>query len=285
MIEDETQYGAVKNSNTTCALLAALHPIFEGLDDGKHFARILLVDFSKAFDHIDHETVLQKLTANGVDEFLVRWFRGFLTERKQRVVIEQLQSEWRQINGGVPQGTLSGPQLFVNMVSDLKTLLPTIKYVDDTTIVEVVTHNSPSLLQTALNTIVSWSRTNKLYLNAAKTKELRIDFRRAPPPLDPLTIDGTDIEVVSSAKLLGVTISCDLKWELHISNIHAKASSPPPTETGWIIPKTITSSIPDINMPSHRICMSSVVIKHYSEGLKFVRIHSEKSWENNCTKQ
>jgi hypothetical protein len=225
MSKDEMQYGAVKNSNTTCALLAVLHPIFVGLDDGKHYARVLLIDFSKAFDHIDHETFLQKLSSNGVDEFLVRWFRGFLTDRKQHVVIEGHNSEWRQINGGVPQGTLSGPQLFINMVSDLKTLLPTIKYVDDTTIVEIVHQNSPSMLQTALNAILSWSNTNQLYLNAAKTKELCIDLRRKPPPLDPLVINGTEVEVVSSAKLLGVTISSDLKWELHVSNVYAKASS------------------------------------------------------------
>lgn len=225
MSTDETQYGGIKNSNTTCALLAALHPIFKGLDDGKHYARILLVDFSKAFDHIDHETVLQKLHLNGVDDFITRWFRGFLTKRTQRVVIGNQSSKWCKVNGGVPQGTLSGPQLFINMVSDLKTSLPTIKYVDDTTVIEVVHQDESSNLQTALDTITTWSKTNKLYLNAAKTKEIRIDFRRTPSLLNPLVIDGSNVEIVPSAKLLGITISKDLKWDAHINKIHGKAAS------------------------------------------------------------
>ena len=67
---DPDQYGGVPNSSTTHALLDILHPIYEALDNGKKAARLLLVDFAKAYDHIDHNILLDKLKANGIPDQL-----------------------------------------------------------------------------------------------------------------------------------------------------------------------------------------------------------------------
>ena len=178
MKPDPSQFGAVRGSSTDFALIRALQPVYDGTDNSDYYARILLIDFSKAFDHIEHTTVLSKLSQNGVDNIVVRWFRCFLTQRMQRVVVGNSSSSWKSMSGGVPQGTLSGPELFVQMVSDMNPKLPTIKYVDDTTIVEVLHRNQPSQMQETLNWLSQWCDKNFMSINASKTMEIRIDFGR-----------------------------------------------------------------------------------------------------------
>ena len=221
---DVSQFGGIKGSNTTFALIKTLQPVFDGTDNNKYYARILLVDFSKAFDHIDHETVLKKLHNNGVDNILIQWFRGFLTDRKQRVVVGEHSSEWKSVSGGVPQGTLSGPELFVNMVSDMNPELPTIKYVDDTTIIEVLQRDQPSQMQSTIDWLVQWCDHNFMSINAAKTVEIRVDFGKEKVQVPQLHVGDNTIKVAPSAKLLGVIISHDLKWDKHADHIYMKAS-------------------------------------------------------------
>ena len=154
---DHTQYGCIKQASTTHALLRILHPIYEATDDSSMFARLLLVDFSKAFDHIHHDTLLSKLQMNGAPAVLLTWFRASLTQRQQRVKIGEICSEWHHTNGGVPQGTLCGPQMFVHMVSDLHTDIPDTKFMDDTTLVEIKEKTEGSNMQTAADDINDWS--------------------------------------------------------------------------------------------------------------------------------
>jgi hypothetical protein len=162
---------------------------------------------------------------NGVPPVLTSWLRGFLTQQHQRIKVGNEVSSWSVVNGGVPQGTLSGPELFRRMVSDLTTGVRTIKYVDDTTLVEVVKKGEPSHLQDSLNDVLAWCDKNKLYINPSKTKELLIHFFKVDPDVPPLVIGDSCIERVRSAKLLGVHISNDLKWEDHVLAITKKASS------------------------------------------------------------
>ena len=79
---DTTQFGAMHGSSTTHALLQILHPIFKAVDDSRNYARLLLIDFSKAFDHIHHGILLDKLKKNGVHPVITKWYSSFLPERK-----------------------------------------------------------------------------------------------------------------------------------------------------------------------------------------------------------
>ena len=88
--------------------------------------RILLVDYSKVFDRVDHSLLLQKISNSRVHDCVTRWF----AEAKNQ--IENAVSEWSSINPGGPQGTLFGSVGFV--INDLRTCLPTYKYVDDSTV-------------------------------------------------------------------------------------------------------------------------------------------------------
>ena len=111
------------------------------------------------------------------------------------------------------------------MINDLRVQnVPTWKYVDDTTIAEVVPRGARSEAQSAVSTVVHWSEQNLMQLNSNKCKELIIDFKKKQHVFDPTVVNGNDLQVVGSAKILGLTISNDLRWNLHVSESIKKAN-------------------------------------------------------------
>ena len=78
------------------------------LDSPGRMVRMLLLDFSKAFDTADHRILLDKLSKLGLPNFIIEWITAFLCDRKHSVKIGQVKSEWAGMNAGVPQGTLLG---------------------------------------------------------------------------------------------------------------------------------------------------------------------------------
>ena len=98
-------------------------------------------------------------------------------------------------------------------------------FVDYTTTSEVVKKGQPSRAQAIADEVSQWSTTNRVQLNSDKCKELRISFSRNQREFSPVMVDNKSLEVVHSAKLLGLTISsCNLNWNAHISEIVKKAS-------------------------------------------------------------
>ncbi len=82
-------------------------------------------------------------------------------------------SKWLSVNGGVTQGTLSGPELFIHMLSDFKTVATNVKFVNDSTLVDTGNKNKKlDRMQEAANEAVSWSEENRLGINETKTKEI-----------------------------------------------------------------------------------------------------------------
>ena len=98
------------------------------------------------------------------------------------------------------------------------------KFADDTTVSEVVPASKHSSLRQATDYVHDWSQENHLQLNPTKCKETRTCFKCTPPYFSQVSIEGVKFEMVSSAKVLGVTISSDLKWSAHIDSIRTKAA-------------------------------------------------------------
>jgi hypothetical protein len=152
---DIRQFGALKGRSTTHALIEITHTWHQALDEHNSL-RTLFIDYSKAFDHVDHAIVLHKLTDLGVQPFLLKWMHSFLHDRKQCVKIGQVFSSWSTPNGGMPQGTFLGPYVFLVLINDLVTSVATFKFVDDVTLTEIVETHSTQM-QSAVNQVIKWS--------------------------------------------------------------------------------------------------------------------------------
>jgi hypothetical protein len=226
-ILDENQFGSIKGSSTIYALLTLLHQWHLNLDKGGtgSIIRVVLLDFSKAFDLVDHNIILQKFKDAGIPPILLKWIAVFLQERKQRVKVEKTYSSWSSPNAGVPQGTLLGPVTFLAHINDLKTCCPTVKYVDDTTLWESCDRNlKNSKIQQATDEAQKWTNENNMRLNREKSTEMVIYFGKKSINPKPIQIDGENITQTNKAKLLGVMINDKLDWHDHVELITSKCA-------------------------------------------------------------
>ena len=122
-------------------------------------------------------------------------------------------------------GYQTGPWLFQLIIKDLDVKTPHLwKFVDDTTVSEVVPKGNTSKAPSIVNQVIEWTYVNRVQLNRDKCKELRISFARNPVELEAVVIHRKEVEVVSNAKLLGLAISANLTWNVNIEEVVKKGS-------------------------------------------------------------
>ena len=212
-------YGGIPKSSTLFALISMVQ-------DGTVVAvRVVFFDYRKAFDLIDHKILVAKINGLDMPHRIKVWVTDLLTNRHQRVKLSSdCFSEWGPVPAGVPQGTKLGPWLFLAMINDLKVDALTWKYVDDTTISQTISRGSLGDVQHAVTAVEDWSRSKRIQLNADKCKEMVVDFKKIIHNFSPLVVDGNELPVTNCAKILGVTISSNLKWNNHIVDWIKKAN-------------------------------------------------------------
>ncbi len=218
---DVRQY-ARKRHSTTDALLYLLQAIFEAMDRGNTAARIFFADFSKGFDliMIDHNILLRELEKLSVSPVLIRWIAAFLTNRQQTVKIGDTTSEWTTVKGGIPQGTKLRVILIVVMTNGLIADWPLrIKFVDDSSALEILPRNSISLLNYVVTDIHEFASSHNMKLNPGTCFNFMHDHNIL---VNPIIMENKEIECVSNYKLLGVYLNEDLSWNTHIDYIFKK---------------------------------------------------------------
>jgi len=174
-----------------------LHSWATALDSGGS-VRTVFVDFQKAFDRVDHNIVLHKLAQRNVPHFIVKWMFSFLESRQQRVKVNDGFSDWAQLVGGMPQGSWLGPLIFLLLIDDLQFDCLVHKFVDDTTLSELLEHGyHASNMTQYVESLSTWAQTNKMIVNRSKSKEM-IFGSLAKQSVPCLTVQSDVIKRVTS---------------------------------------------------------------------------------------
>ena len=152
----DNQYGAILHSSTTMGLISMLHSWSLGTDGNGATLRTLLLDYRKAFDLINHSILVRKFRNQcKLPASIINWIIDFLSDRSQPMKFaSECFSEWGLVPTGVPQCTKLGPWLLVLMINDLDTNAQQWKYMDDTTVSEVVAEGGVSHAQAIANRVI-----------------------------------------------------------------------------------------------------------------------------------
>jgi hypothetical protein len=177
-IINENQYGFQKGKSTTDLLMTFSDYVNMNLNDNFHVLA-LFIDFSKAFDTINHHKLLVALEKIGVRGPLLMWFKDYLHNRSLKVQVNDHLSEKVQINSGVPQGSILGPVLYLIYVNEMfgcVTKCRMFMYADDTVV--VVAHrnivSAANILQHEFTNVLKWTHDHDLICNPNKTKVMHL---------------------------------------------------------------------------------------------------------------
>ena len=221
-----SQYGFRSGHSCEHALLEAQSVILNSLDK-KQIAALILIDFSKAFDMVDHAILLSKLEHYGIRGTVLHWFTSYLSNRSQYVHVNNCSSTKLNLRHGVPQGSILGPLLFIVYINDLphiNAFTKFILYADDANII-ITAENFTEIqnkIEILLEHLQSWVHDNGLKLNIKKTKYMIFTKR---PKIDfEIYLNGVLIEKSTCERFLGVLVDDKLSWSNHISAISSKIS-------------------------------------------------------------
>lgn len=228
---DAYQTGFRKRNSTQTALLKIMDDVRSACDR-RMITLLVLFDFSRAFDTVDHALFVNKLQSFGFSSQVHRWFVSYLSGRSQAVLGPGGESSsWLPVTAGVPQGSVLGPLLFSLFINDLPSVLTNSKhilYADD---LQIYLHCHPDDIRGGIDWLARdvgevsiWAARNNLTLNLKKTKAICLASSQYVRRLDLDTAGGirwgdSIIPFEQSVRTLSITISSNLSWTLHIDNV------------------------------------------------------------------
>ena len=223
------QFGFRKGKSTVQAVMDQLKFVYDNLDLGNTVVSIFM-DFSKAFDCLDHTILLYKLSCYGIRGLALNWFESYLSDRLQYTNVNNCNSPLAPVTHGVPQGSILGPLLFLLFINDLPTandfFEPTL-FADDSTLTCAFDNSNETLikhkLESELNIIHQWLSANKIQVNYSKSKFMIFSYGKTYN-LEELAFGNSSISVASEMKFLGITIDRNLNFKSHTAMISSKIS-------------------------------------------------------------
>ena len=223
------QHGFRSGRSCLSQLLEQLDNILNILDENAN-ADVIYLDFSKAFDKVDHMIVLQKIKSLGITGQILKWLQSFLFKRYQSVIVNGVKSEPQLVISGVPQGSVLGPLIFLILIGDIdhEIVNSTVhSFADDTRATKSIkTLEDVKFLQNDLNKIYDWTAKNNMELNDLKFELLRYglneDIKNQTNYKSPTGKIITSKDVV---KDLGVLMSNDCSFKNHIDSTIEKAKN------------------------------------------------------------
>ena len=208
-----SQHGFMQNKSCATNLLEYMEVVTKMIDQGESMD-IIYLDFAKAFDLVPKQRLLAKLKAHGIDGNLLNWIAAWLTNRKQKVVLNGKSSSSTPVTSGVPQGSILGPVLFAIFINDIdegvedlvKVLL---KFADDTKIGHTSNREEDrKVLQIALDKLCEWAHRWGMSFNIDKCHILHVGRSN---PEQKYYMDGKELAKTEAEKDIGVLITSNMK--------------------------------------------------------------------------
>lgn len=213
------QHGFTKNKSVTTNLLEALNIWTEALMHNIP-VDVLYLDYSKAFDTVPHQRLLKQVETFGVTNQALRWIESFLSNRRQKVRVNNDVSDWSSVISGVPQGSILGPILFTLFVFDIPGAIDSLisMFADDTKLYQLLkTTLSGDELEESLHKLEEWADRMQMRFHPGKCKVMHLGTKN--PNKNYMMNDGKGgmhvLEVVTVEKDLGVHIDNQLKFTAH----------------------------------------------------------------------
>ena len=241
----DSQHGFRPGRSTVSQLVEQYESILDALAK-KHNIDIIMLDYAKAFDTINHSILLHKLKKLGISGKVGKWIGNFLLNRNQRVAINGFQSNPSKVISGVPQGTILGPVLFLIYIADIAdnvTHSTMSSYADDSKVSkEIKSEEDGKQLQEDTNKLYEWTSQNLMEFNTTKFEVLRIgpnsELKNNIKYTNP---DGEEIPESDLTKDLGVHFNSSGDFSDHIKLKVSKAKQ----ISGYIM-RTFLSRKPEI---------------------------------------
>lgn len=247
-IIDPQQFGFQNNNSTFHPMIHLMNKISKAMQEDEYTISIFM-DLQKCFDCVPLDTLCKKLELIGIRDSGLKWFKSYLSNRKQFVRIGEGNSGMSDVTSGVPQGSILGPILFLIFFNDLpkSTLLYCLLFADDTTLLA----SGPNLtelvefINSELKKISLWFRSNQMSLHPNKTKFTVFHHNPNSIPWDDIKIVFDDnneesniidndlihelsyvnhLSKTPAIRFLGVYFDPGLNFKFHISQINAKLS-------------------------------------------------------------
>lgn len=209
-----SQFGFLPHLSTIDAVTEVTEQVLNAFEKNSILC-LNMLDLSKAFDSINHETLLRKMYLYGIRNKENMLIRSYLTNRSQTVMVKNQESALRNVVVGVPQGSVLGPSLFVIMINDLPGYLSckSVLYADDTSLIteDASFENIILSSENEVKRATSWFLSNNLVLNTDKTVQILFTLKKVSTVNNPV-------------KLLGINLDEKLTWAEHTNGIVNKLS-------------------------------------------------------------
>ena len=224
-----SQHGFIYRRSTLTQQLNLLNNLTLNFDEKVH-TDIIYLDLSKAFDRVSHQKLIHVLQFFKIDSKIILWLRDYLSDRKQKTIVDSSYSKYQSITSGVPQGSVLGPLLFLLYVEDLlRTIiskcpnLQLFSFADD---IKIIGTNQ-SELQKALDIVNTWTQIWQLEVNPVKSEHFIVSrnshtqhtLTNNTYNFNNIVINKTDI-----VRDLGILLTSDLSWLSNIQKIKLKAT-------------------------------------------------------------
>ena len=231
-ILSDNQFGFRKEKSTSLAIFEVLKNLHENWNEN-NFSACVFIDFSRAFDSIDHAILIKKLELYGFDENSLKFMVSYMSNRVQQTTVNGHMSSPAKVTYGTAQGSILGPLIFILYVNDVFNALNAntsiYMYADDTLLV-CKANNAQSATdkaQKALDEMVAWCEENKLTINRGKTKFMLIKQAKVSCESQ-VKMGNYKIGTVRSYEYLGIVLDDKLSMNDYLELMWKKAN----TKTG-----------------------------------------------------